>query len=167
MSMSQKRLTPGDGMFLYMETPETMMHVAGLLPFSPPPDAPPDLVRGLVDEIRDAPVFPPWNRRLSTPDVLLNPLQSWIEEQNLDLEVHVPYAPVLAVGFGETLGLYRSVHNRSSVPLPWRGTFSGRPSGGSQVGPDPGLQCLRYLLLARARAVREEPPLGLARGKAT
>jgi WS/DGAT/MGAT family acyltransferase len=105
MSMSQKRLTPGDGMFLYMETPETMMHVAGLLPFSPPPDAPPDLVRGLVDEIRDAPVFPPWNRRLSTPDVLLNPLQSWIEEQNLDLEVHVRRSALPSPGDQRELGV--------------------------------------------------------------
>ncbi|HLM75411.1 MAG TPA: wax ester/triacylglycerol synthase domain-containing protein [Polyangiaceae bacterium] len=71
--MSQKRLTPSDGMFLYMETPETKMHVAGLLPFSAPPDARPDYVRSLVNEIQEAPVFPPWSRRLSTPDVLLNP----------------------------------------------------------------------------------------------
>lgn len=52
--MTQKRLTPSDGMFLYMESPETMMHVGGLLPFSPPPDAPPDHVRRLVDKIASA-----------------------------------------------------------------------------------------------------------------
>ena len=43
-------------MFLYLESRETMMHVAGLLPFAPPPDPPPDHLRPLVDEMRAAPV---------------------------------------------------------------------------------------------------------------
>ena len=42
--------TPMDAMFLYGETPETMMHVGGLLPMTLPPDAPADFLReqGLV-----------------------------------------------------------------------------------------------------------------------
>src|SRR5437588_343835 len=36
-------------MFLYLESRETMMHVAGLLTFAPPPDTPPDHLRRLVD----------------------------------------------------------------------------------------------------------------------
>jgi hypothetical protein len=87
--MTQKRLTPSDGMFLYMETPETMMHVGGLLPFSPPEGAPPDFVHRLESELRDAPVHPPWSRKLSTPEVLLNPLQAWVDDPDPDLEVHV------------------------------------------------------------------------------
>jgi WS/DGAT/MGAT family acyltransferase len=103
--MTQKRLTPSDGMFLYMEAPETKMHVAGLLPFSAPPDAKPDYVRSLVDEIQEAPVFPPWSRRLSTPDVLLNPLQSWIEDPKLDLEVHVRRSALPSPGDERELGV--------------------------------------------------------------
>ena len=40
-------------MFLYGETREVMMHVAGLMPFSPPPDWTGDEMRLLMDEIRD------------------------------------------------------------------------------------------------------------------
>ena len=47
-------MSPSDAMFLYGESRETMMHVAGLLPFTPPPDAPPDYLRDLMDEIREA-----------------------------------------------------------------------------------------------------------------
>jgi len=103
--MSQKRLTPGDGMFLYMETPETMMHVAGLLPFTPPPDAPPDHVRSLMNEIQEAPVHPPWNRKLSTPEVVLNPLQAWVEDPNVDLEAHVRRSALPSPGDERELGV--------------------------------------------------------------
>ena len=85
-----KRLTPSDAMFLYGESRETMMHVAGLLQFSPPPDADPDHLRHLMDEVRERPpVHRPWNMRLRTPDLLANPLQSWMEVEDVDVEYHV------------------------------------------------------------------------------
>ena len=72
-------------MFLYLESRETMMHVAGLLQFSPPPDAPSDHLRRLVDELRASPrVQEPWNLKLRTPDLLVNPLQSWVEDKRFD-----------------------------------------------------------------------------------
>jgi hypothetical protein len=40
--MSAKRLGATDAMFLYAESRETMLHVASLMPFTPPADAPPD-----------------------------------------------------------------------------------------------------------------------------
>mgnify|MGYP003458041330 CR=1 FL=1 len=40
-------------MFLYGETREVMMHVAGLMPFAPPPDWTPEQMRFLMDEIRE------------------------------------------------------------------------------------------------------------------
>ena len=80
LAMSRQRLTSSDAMFLYLESRETMMHVAGLLTFAPPPDAPPDHLRRLVDEMRVAPVVHrPWNLKLRTPDLLMNPLQTWVE----------------------------------------------------------------------------------------
>src|SRR5207248_641332 len=75
--VSRNRLTSSDTMFLYLESRETMMHVAGLLTFTPPPDTPPDHLRRLVDEIRAAPVVHrPWCYKLRTPDLLINPLQA-------------------------------------------------------------------------------------------
>src|SRR6185436_2714366 len=46
--VSDKRLGASDAMFLYGETRETMFHVAGLLPFTPAPDTPPDHLRHLM-----------------------------------------------------------------------------------------------------------------------
>lgn len=37
-------LGPNSAMFLYGESRETMMHVAGLLPFTPAPDTPPEFL---------------------------------------------------------------------------------------------------------------------------
>ena len=50
-----KRLSPTDMLFLYSESRETMNHVASMLPFTPPADAPPDWMRTLVNEIREDP----------------------------------------------------------------------------------------------------------------
>ena len=83
------QLTTSDAMFLYMETRETMMHVSSMLPFTPPPDAPADHLRHLMDEIRAAPVvYPPFNLKLRTPELLINPLQAWVEDRNIDLDYH-------------------------------------------------------------------------------
>ncbi len=77
-------------MFLYGETRETMMHVGSLLIFTPPPDARPDFLRDLVTEMKEShEVLPPWNLKLRTPEFLLNPVQSWIEEKNVDIDYHV------------------------------------------------------------------------------
>jgi WS/DGAT/MGAT family acyltransferase len=101
-----KRLSPSDAMFLYGESRETMMHVAGLLPFTPAPDTPPDHLRRLMDEIRATPVVHrPWNLRLRTPDFMLNPLQAWVEEKNLDLEYHVRRSALPTPGDERELGI--------------------------------------------------------------
>jgi len=77
-------------MFLVGETREVMFHVAGLMQFSPPPDAPRDYLRGLMDEVRAGLAAQwPWNVRLRTPNLLSNPAQGWVEDDKLDLEYHV------------------------------------------------------------------------------
>ena len=89
-----KRLSPSDTMFLYGESREQMMHVAGMMPFTPAPDSPPDYLRELMNELRaGATVHAPWNLKLRTPDLLWNPLQSWIEEPAVDLGVATGAAP--------------------------------------------------------------------------
>lgn len=91
-------------MFLYGESRETMMHVAGMMPFSPAPDARPDHLRDLMDEIRDAPVHRPWNLRLKTPELLRNPLQSWVEGE-VDREYHVRRSALPSPGDERELGI--------------------------------------------------------------
>jgi WS/DGAT/MGAT family acyltransferase len=101
-----KRLTPSDAMFLYGESRETMMHVAGLLQFSPPPDADPDHLRHLMDEVRERPpVHRPWNMRLRTPDLLANPLQAWLEVDDVDVEYHVRRTALPSPGDERELGI--------------------------------------------------------------
>jgi WS/DGAT/MGAT family acyltransferase len=117
-----KRLTPSDAMFLYGESREQMMHVAGLLTFTAPPDAPPDQMRSLMDEIRaGASVYRPWNLRLRTPDFLWNPLQAWTEVE-VDLEYHVRRTALPSPGDERELGLVVSRLHGSPVDFhrpPW------------------------------------------------
>jgi diacylglycerol O-acyltransferase len=93
-------------MFLYGESRETMFHVAGMMPFSPPRDAPRDYMRALMDEIRaGVAVHRPWNLRLRTPELLRNPLQSWIEDTSVDLEYHVRRSALPSPGDERELGI--------------------------------------------------------------
>src|SRR5215468_11076547 len=93
-------------MFLYGESREQMMHVAGLMPFTPAPDSPPDLLRGLMDELRGPPpVCSPWNLKLRTPDLLWNPLQAWVEEPAIDLEYHIRRSALPSPGDERELGI--------------------------------------------------------------
>ncbi len=121
--MSGKRLTPSDAMFLYGESRETMMHVASLLPFSPPPDASPDLLRHLMDEVRvRAAVHGPWNLKLRSPDRPRSPLQSWVEDSHVDLEYHVRRTALPSPGDERELGIVVSRLHGHQIDLhrpPW------------------------------------------------
>ena len=117
-----KRLTPSDAMFLYGESREVMMHVGGMLLFTPPPDAPPDHLRRLADEIRaGVPVHGPWNLRLRHPDMLRNPLQSWVEDE-VDVEYHVRRTALPSPGDERELGIVVSRLHGHPIDLhrpPW------------------------------------------------
>src|SRR5215510_11005575 len=110
-------------MFLYGESREQMMHVAGMMPFTPAPDSPPEYLRGLMDELRaGATVHAPWNLKLSTPDLLWNPLQSWLEEPEVDLEYHVRRSALPSPGDERELGILVSRLHGNHVDLhrpPW------------------------------------------------
>ena len=93
-------------MFLYGESRDQMMHVAGLMPFTPPPGTPPDALRRLMDEVRaGVTVQRPWNLRLRTPDFLWNPLQQWVEEPDIDIEYHVRRTALPSPGDERELGI--------------------------------------------------------------
>jgi diacylglycerol O-acyltransferase / wax synthase len=101
-----KRLSPSDTMFLYGESREQMMHVAGMMPFTPAPDSSPDQMRELMNALRaGAAVYPPWNLKLRTPDMLWNPLQAWVEESPVDLEYHVRRSALPSPGDERELGI--------------------------------------------------------------
>ena len=102
--MKTKRLSPMDAVFLYMETRETPMHVAGLMIFSLPPKAPENFCSQLVAELRASREFHwPWNQRLRSPK-LKSLSHSWVEDRDLDLEYHVRHSALPAPGGERELG---------------------------------------------------------------
>ena len=82
------RLSTLDASFLYMETPETPMHVAGLGIFAPPPSGV-DVFKGFHDHIAARlHLLPFFERKLNAiPASLDNPV--WIREDNVDLDYHI------------------------------------------------------------------------------
>lgn len=118
-----KRLSPSDTMFLYGESREQMMHVAGMMPFTPAPDSPPDYLRELMNELRaGTAVHGPWNLKLRSPDLLWSPLQSWVEEPQVDLEYHVRRSALPSPGDERELGILVSRLHGHHVDLhrpPW------------------------------------------------
>jgi diacylglycerol O-acyltransferase len=93
-------------MFLVGETREVMFHVAGLMQFSLPPDAPRDYLRSLMDEVRAGlEAHYPWNVRLRTPNLLSNPAQGWVADDKLDLEYHVRRSALPSPGDERELGV--------------------------------------------------------------
>jgi WS/DGAT/MGAT family acyltransferase len=128
-----KRLSPNDAMFLFGETRETMMHVAALMPFSPAPDTPPDHLRRLMAEVRTGEVYPPWNLKLRYPDLLKNPLQSWVEDPAFDPEYHVRRTALPSPGDERELGIIVSRLHSNAIDFhrpPWEAHFIEGLEGG-------------------------------------
>ena len=102
---ARRLLPPTDAMFLWGETSETMMHVASLMPFTPPADAGPTYLRDLMEQLRDAPVESPWNLKLAHPHVLAHPLQAWVPDENFDIDYHVRRSALASPGDERELGI--------------------------------------------------------------
>jgi len=117
------RLSPNDAMFLYGESPETMMHVGSLLPFSPPPGASPTFHRDIIDEVRSsAKLAPPWNYKLAHPHLLKHPFPRWIEDPNPDIDYHARRSALPSPGDERELGVL--VSRLHAIPIdftrpPW------------------------------------------------
>jgi WS/DGAT/MGAT family acyltransferase len=110
-------------MFLYAETPSTMMHVASLLRFAPPPGAPENYLRTLVEELRQTPiVYRPWNLKLRHPAALTTPLQAWVVDENFDLDYHLRRSALPSPGDERELGVLISRLHSNALDLsrpPW------------------------------------------------
>ena len=121
--MSKKRrVPPQDAMFLWIETPETMMHVASLMPFTPPADAGPTYLRDLLEQARHEPVLPPWNQKLTHPFLLRHPRQAWVEDENFDFDFHVRRSALASPGDERELGVLVSrlhSHQLDFTRPPW------------------------------------------------
>jgi diacylglycerol O-acyltransferase len=118
-----RRLNALDRSFLAGETRESMMHVGGLLPFSPPDGGGRDIHLRLRDELRSLwTVEPPWNLKLRHPDLLSSPLQAWIDDDHIDVDYHVRRSALPSPGDERELGIL--VSRLHSTPIdfhrpPW------------------------------------------------
>jgi WS/DGAT/MGAT family acyltransferase len=117
------RLTPNDAMFLFGETKETMMHVASLLPFSPPPDVHPNFLRELLEDIRaSVKLEPPWNLKLKHPGWLRHPFPEWVEDPAPDIDYHVRRSALPSPGGERELGVLVSRLHANPIDFsrpPW------------------------------------------------
>ncbi len=118
-----KRLSPNDALFLFAESRETMMHVASMMPFTPPDDAGPNYLRDIWYEIRKTrDIQPPWNYKLKTPGLLKNPMAAWVEDERIDLDYHVRRSALPAPGGERELGVLVSRLHANPIDFsrpPW------------------------------------------------
>lgn len=124
--MDAIRLNPLDTAWLFTESRATPNHVGGLLQFRLPDGAPRDWLRRLMHEFRHHRSFAaPWNLRLKSP-LLKNPVPSWIEDDDIDLEYHVRHAALPWPGgereLGELVGRLHSTPIDFARP-PWECTI--------------------------------------------
>ncbi|QUR65693.1 WS/DGAT/MGAT family O-acyltransferase [Mycobacterium spongiae] len=133
MSKTARRLGPQDMFFLYSESSSTMMHVGALMPFTPPQGAPPDFLRQLVDDSKANEVVDPWNLKLSHPGMLYDPTQSWVFDDNFDLDYHVRRSALASPGDERELGVLVSRLHSHALDLsrpPWEMHFIEGLEGG-------------------------------------
>lgn len=124
--MTANRLNPMDAAWIVTESRATPNHVGGLLQFKLPDDAPQDFMRKMMLEFRGHRKFtPPWNQRLKE-SFNLNPVRTWVEDDNIDLEYHVRHAALPWPGgereLGELVGRLQSTPIDLTRP-PWECTI--------------------------------------------
>ncbi|AEV71721.1 acyltransferase, WS/DGAT/MGAT [Mycolicibacterium rhodesiae NBB3] len=128
-----KRLSPQDMLFLYGETPSSMMHVAALMPFTPPDDAPANYLRQMFEETRHLEVVEPWNLKLSHPRMLFRPDQSWVKDEKFDIDYHVRRSALASPGDERELGILVSRLHSQNIDFtrpPWELHFIEGLEGG-------------------------------------
>ena len=96
---------PLDAFFLMSESEQTQMHVAALMPFHLPADAPARFVSDLVAEARRAPVERPWSLRLQTHRAMRQPVHRWIKDSDFDINYHVRHSALPSPAGERELGV--------------------------------------------------------------
>ncbi|HUP92401.1 MAG TPA: wax ester/triacylglycerol synthase family O-acyltransferase [Solimonas sp.] len=98
-----KYLSPIDAAFLRMESKRTPMHVGAMMTFRLPADAPPDFVRKLMTQMRDAPFMPPpFGYRLARGR-LARVAPAW-EQAEVDMDYHLRHSALPFPGGERELG---------------------------------------------------------------
>ncbi|MCB0949566.1 MAG: wax ester/triacylglycerol synthase family O-acyltransferase [Mycobacterium sp.] len=122
MSDDSVRLGLQDLLFIYGETSNSKMHVAGLLPFTPPADVPRDYLRDMIDEARRQDVVSPWNRKLAHPRLQFSPVHDWVTDEDFDFDYHVRRSALASPGDERELGILVSRLHSNHLDLtrpPW------------------------------------------------
>ncbi len=133
-SAKKKSLSALDRAFLAGESRDVMMHVGGLMEFSPPPGVRAGFAARLREEVAEVKkVDPPWNQKLAHPDVLGTPLQAWLADDRLDIDYHVRRSALASPGDERELGVL--VSRLHGTPLdfhrpPWEAHFIEGLAGG-------------------------------------
>src|ERR1700756_5237042 len=120
-------------LFLSGETPSAMRHVAALMPFTPPADAPPDYLRRVIDTAREHEVVPPWNMKLNHPRLQYLPTQSWVVDDNFDFDYHVRRSALASPGDEREWGILVSRLHSNAMDMarpPWELHFIEGLEGG-------------------------------------
>lgn len=120
--MSSKRLSPLDAVFVYGETTKSKMHVAALMPYTPPEGATIDYLRRLVDDARAHEVVSPWNRKLAHPRLQYSPVHNWVVDEKFDFDYHVRRSALSSPGDERELGILVSRLHSNHLDLsrpPW------------------------------------------------
>lgn len=108
-------LNPLDASFVRMESKRTPMHVAGLMIFQLPDDAPPDYLSELFAYMRSRPVInPPYNWRLK-PGRRARLMPQWEEAREIDIDYHLRHSALPHPGGERELGVL--ISRLHSIPM--------------------------------------------------
>ncbi|MFP2929606.1 WS/DGAT/MGAT family O-acyltransferase [Pyxidicoccus sp. 3LG] len=100
-----KVLSPMDAVWLYVDSPQTPMHVASLCIYSPPEDAPKGWLHGVIEQLRGCHQFTrPYNLKLAAPK-LKSVFPSWVEAEDIDLDYHFRHSALAQPGGERELGV--------------------------------------------------------------
>ena len=112
-----KRLKLLDSGWLMMETPETPMHVGGLMLFQVPENAPDDYLQSFFQYLLQVDdVSAPFNQKLQRL-LPFNLDASWVKDGNFDIEYHVRPSALPKPGrIRELLALVSRLHAQSTPP---------------------------------------------------
>ena len=133
MSGTSKRLSPQDLMFLYGETPSSMMHVASLMPFTPPADAPPATCASCSRTPATRTVSPRGTSSCPIRGCCTGRTQSWVVDDNLDIDYHVRRSALASPGDERELGILISRLHSHPIDFtrpPWELHFIEGLEGG-------------------------------------
>lgn len=103
--MSTQLMDMSEASWLSLETRDRPMHVATLLIYSLPEDAPADFLQQLVAKFRESTEFAdPFNRRITNP-LMRAMIPLWTTDHDLDMEYHVRHLALPAPGGERELGI--------------------------------------------------------------